>query len=65
MAKKKLNDLIDEKFEEEKKRRTYGKKPKTPAGQYVRPVLFGVILIATLWALFSQIYAIAQYFLGH
>lgn len=65
MAKKKLNDLINQKFDEEKKRHTYGKKPKTPLGQYVRPVLFGLILLVTLWVLFSQIFGIAQYFFGH
>lgn len=65
MAKKRLNELIDEKFDEEKQRHTYGKKPKTPLGRYAQPAMFGVILIVTLWVLFSQIYDIVQYLLGH
>ena len=64
MAKKRLNELIDQKFDEEKERHEYGKKPKTPLGQYAQPAMFGIILVVTLWVLFSQIYSIVKYFLG-
>ena len=64
MAKKRLNELIDEKFDQEQKRHEYGKKPKTPLGRYAQPAMFGVILVVSLCVLFSQIYTIAKYFLG-
>lgn len=65
MAKKNLlANIITQKFNEEQSRHNYGDKQPVPKMQYIRPILFTIIISVTLAALLSKIFEVIKYFIN-
>jgi hypothetical protein len=60
-----LIDAIGRGFKDEKSKYKEATEVRSPLIQYLRPVLFTVILSVTLIALMINIYTAVMYFLGH
>lgn len=60
-----LDELINDGFKAESEKHLYSKKSATSKWQYLRPILFTILLTVSLLTLFGNLHSVVAYFLNH